>query len=37
VPDVTLATGKKITEIPEENDAEPEFPRTCATWMERAV
>jgi len=26
VPDVTLATGKKITEIPEENDAEPEFP-----------
>ncbi|SFR94502.1 SSU ribosomal protein S15P [Halomicrobium zhouii] len=37
VPDVKLATGKKITEILEENDADPEFPEDLRNLMERAV
>ena len=37
VPDVTLATGKKVTEILEENDAEPEIPEDLRNLMERAV
>jgi len=31
VPDVKLATGKKITEILEENDAKSEFPEDLRT------
>ncbi|NUB91647.1 30S ribosomal protein S15 [Haloterrigena sp. SYSU A558-1] len=37
VPDVKLATGKKITEILEENDARSEFPEDLYNLMERAV
>ncbi|ARS91287.1 30S ribosomal protein S15 [Natrarchaeobaculum aegyptiacum] len=37
VPDVKLATGKKITEILEENDASPEVPEDLYNLMERAV
>ncbi|AUX10266.1 30S ribosomal protein S15 [Halalkaliarchaeum desulfuricum] len=37
VPDVKLATGKKLTEILEENDADPEFPEDLRNLMERAV
>jgi small subunit ribosomal protein S15 len=37
VPDVSLATGKKITEILEENEAEPELPEDIRSLMERAV
>jgi small subunit ribosomal protein S15 len=37
VPDVTLATDKKITEILEEHDAEPEFPEDLRNLMKRAV
>ncbi|WP_136715718.1 30S ribosomal protein S15 [Halorientalis salina] len=37
VPDVKLATGKKITEILEENDADSEFPEDLHNLMERAV
>ncbi len=37
VPDVKLATGKKVTEILEENDAEPELPEDLRNLMERAV
>jgi len=37
VPDVKLATGKKVTEILEENDAEPEIPEDLRNLMERAV
>ncbi|WP_049923037.1 30S ribosomal protein S15 [Halopiger djelfimassiliensis] len=37
VPDVKLATGKKITEILEEHDAEPEIPEDLRNLMERAV
>ncbi|RQG91917.1 30S ribosomal protein S15 [Natrarchaeobius chitinivorans] len=37
VPDVKLATGKKISEILEENDADPEFPEDLRNLMERAV
>jgi small subunit ribosomal protein S15 len=37
VPDVKLATGKKVTEILEENDADPEFPEDLRNLMERAV
>ncbi len=37
VPDVKLATGKKITEILEENDAEPELPEDLYNLFERAV
>jgi small subunit ribosomal protein S15 len=37
VPDVTLATDKKVTEILEEHDADPEFPEDLRNLMERAV
>jgi small subunit ribosomal protein S15 len=37
VPDVKLATGKKVTEILEENDAESELPEDLRNLMERAV
>jgi len=37
VPDVTLATGKKVTEILEENDADPDLPEDLRNLMERAV
>ncbi|WP_254767562.1 30S ribosomal protein S15 [Salinilacihabitans rarus] len=37
VPDVKLATGKKITEILEENDAKPDLPEDLRNLMERAV
>ncbi|NGM71102.1 30S ribosomal protein S15 [Natronolimnobius sp. AArcel1] len=37
VPDVKLATGKKITEILEENDAQSEIPEDLRSLMERAV
>ncbi|UWG50720.1 Ribosomal protein S15P [Halalkaliarchaeum sp. AArc-CO] len=37
VPDVKLATGKKLTEILEENDADPELPEDLRNLMERAV
>ena len=37
VPDVSLATGKKVTEILNEHDAEPELPEDLRNLMERAV
>ena len=37
VPDVKLATGKKLTEILEENDAEPDLPEDLRNLMKRAV
>jgi len=37
VPDVSLATDKKITEILEENDAGPDLPEDLRNLMERAV
>ena len=37
VPDVKLATGKKVTEILEENDARPDLPEDLRNLMERAV
>ena len=37
VPDVKLATGKKITEILEENDAEGDLPEDLYNLFERAV
>ena len=37
VPDVSLATGKKITEILEANDAEPDLPEDLRNLLERAV
>jgi small subunit ribosomal protein S15 len=37
VPDVKLATGKKITEILEENDADGDLPEDLRNLMERAV
>ncbi|MGM0605958.1 MAG: 30S ribosomal protein S15 [Halobacteriota archaeon] len=37
VPNVKLATGKKITEILAENDADPELPEDLRNLMERAV
>jgi len=37
VPDVRLATDKKVTEILEEHDADPEFPEDLRNLMERAV
>ncbi|WP_117364521.1 30S ribosomal protein S15 [Natrarchaeobaculum sulfurireducens] len=37
VPDVKLATGKKISTILEENDADPEVPEDLRNLMERAV
>ncbi|QIB73754.1 30S ribosomal protein S15 [Halogeometricum borinquense] len=37
IPDVKLATGKKVTAILEENDAAPELPEDLRNLMERAV
>ncbi|MEF8800062.1 MAG: 30S ribosomal protein S15 [Halolamina sp.] len=37
IPDVKLATGKKVTEILEENGAESELPEDLRNLMERAV
>jgi small subunit ribosomal protein S15 len=37
VPDVSLATGKKVTEILEEHDAAPDLPEDLRNLMERAV
>ena len=37
VPNVKLATGKKITEILEENDAEPDLPEDLRAVMAKAV
>ncbi|WEL17043.1 Ribosomal protein S15P [Halorhabdus sp. SVX81] len=37
IPDVSLATGKKVTEILEDNDADPEIPEDLRNLMERAV
>ena len=37
VPDIKLATGKKVTEILEENDAEPDLPEDLRSLMEQAV
>jgi len=37
VPDVKLATGKKVTEILEENDASPELPEDFRNLLEKAV
>lgn len=37
VPDVKLATGKKLTEILEEHDADPDLPEDLRNLMEQAV
>jgi small subunit ribosomal protein S15 len=37
IPDVKLATGKKITEIHDEHDAEPALPEDLRNLLERAV
>jgi small subunit ribosomal protein S15 len=37
VPDVKLATGKKVTEILEEHDAQPDLPEDLRNLMEKAV
>ena len=37
VPNVKLATGKKVTDILEENDAAPELPEDLRNLMERAI
>ncbi len=37
VPDVKAVTGKKVTEILEENEADPELPEDLRNLMERAV
>jgi len=37
VPDVKLATGKKVTTILEEHDADPEIPEDLYNLLERAV
>jgi small subunit ribosomal protein S15 len=37
VPDVSLVTGKKVSEILEENDAEPEYPEDLVALMEKAI
>ena len=37
VPDVSLATDKSVTEILEENEAEPEIPEDLYNLIERAV
>jgi len=37
VPDVKLVTGKKISEILEENDSESEYPEDLVALMERAL
>ncbi|MUV56082.1 30S ribosomal protein S15 [Halogeometricum sp. CBA1124] len=37
IPDVKLATGKKVTTILEENNAAPEIPEDLRSLMERAI
>ncbi len=37
IPNVKLATGKKVTEILEAHDAEPEIPEDLRKLMERAI
>ena len=37
IPDVKLATDKKVTEILEENDKTPEFPEDLRSLMEQAI
>ncbi|MFC7135024.1 MULTISPECIES: 30S ribosomal protein S15 [Salinibaculum] len=37
VPDVSLATGKKVTEILEANDADPDLPEDLRNLMEQAI
>ena len=37
VPDIKAATGKKVTEILEENDAAPEIPEDLRNLLEKAV
>lgn len=37
VPDVKLATGKKVSEIIEENDLDPDVPEDLRNLMQRAV
>ncbi|MFB6297542.1 MAG: 30S ribosomal protein S15 [Salinirussus sp.] len=37
IPDVKLATGKKLTEILEEHDAEPDLPEDLRSLFEQAV
>ncbi len=37
IPDIKLATDKKVTEILEEHDADSEFPEDLRNLMERAV
>ena len=37
IPDVKLATGKKVTEILDENDAEDDIPEDLYNLLERAV
>jgi len=37
IPDVKLATGKKVTEILEEHDAGPELPEDLRNLMEKAI
>jgi len=37
IPDVSLATGKKVTEILDDNDASPDLPEDLRNLMERAV
>ncbi|MFB6228086.1 MAG: 30S ribosomal protein S15 [Halobacteriales archaeon] len=37
IPDVKLATGKKVTEILEEHDADPELPEDLRNLMEKAI
>ena len=37
IPDVKLATGKKLTEILEEHDADPEIPEDLRNLFKRAV
>jgi small subunit ribosomal protein S15 len=37
VPDIKSATGKKVTEILEENDAAPELPEDLRNLLEKAV
>ncbi|WP_181685847.1 30S ribosomal protein S15 [Halorhabdus salina] len=37
IPDISLATGKKVTEILDEHDAAPDIPEDLRNLMERAV
>jgi small subunit ribosomal protein S15 len=37
IPNVKLATGKKVTEILDDNDATPELPEDLRNLMERAI